>query len=37
MRIDCVMLVPHGISTVTDDTFIVSPHGDGDTFQWLKY
>lgn len=37
MRIDCVMLVPHGISTVTDDTFEVSPHGDGDTFQWLKY
>lgn len=37
MRIDCIMLVPHGISTVTDDTFEVSPHGDGDTFQWLKY
>jgi hypothetical protein len=37
MRIDCIMLVPHGISMVTDNTFEVSPHGDGDTFQWLKY
>ena len=36
LRIDCVMLVPHGISNVNDERFEVSPHGDGDTFQWLK-
>ena len=36
LRIDCVMLVPHGISNVNEERFEVSPHGDGDTFQWLK-
>lgn len=36
MRIDCIMLVPHGISKVTEDGFEVAPHGDGDTFFWLK-
>ena len=29
MMIDCVLLVPHGISTVDDDYFYLSPHGDG--------
>ena len=37
MRIDCIMLVPHGISNVNEERFEISPHGDGDTFQWLKY
>ena len=37
MRIDCIMLVPHGISNVNDERFEIAPHGDGDTFQWLKY
>ena len=37
MRIDCIMLVPHGIATVYDERFEVAPHGDGDVFQWLKY
>ena len=36
MRIDCIMLVPHGISNVNDKRFEIAPHGDGDTFQWLK-
>ena len=36
MRIDCIMLVPHGISNVNEERFEVAPHGDGDTFQWLK-
>ena len=36
MRIDCIMLVPHGISNVTEDRFEVAPHGDGDSFFWLK-
>ena len=36
MRIDCIMLVPHGISNVNDERFEIAPHGDGDTFQWLK-
>ena len=37
MRIDCIMLVPHGISNVNDERFEITPHGDGDTFQWPKY
>ena len=36
MRIDCIMLVPHGISNVTEDRFEVAPHGDGDSYFWLK-
>lgn len=36
LRIDCIMLVPHGISNVSEDRFEVAPHGDGDTFFWLK-
>jgi hypothetical protein len=30
------MLVPHGISNVSEERFEVAPHGDGDTFFWLK-
>lgn len=37
MRIDCIMLVPHGISNVNEERFEIAPHGDGDVFQWLKY
>ena len=37
MRIDCIMLVPHGISNVDEERFEITPHGDGDTFQWPKY
>lgn len=37
MRIDCIMLIPHGISNVNEDRLEVAPHGDGDVFQWLKY
>ena len=29
MNIDCILLVPHGISAVTDDSFLIAPHGDG--------
>ena len=36
MRIDCIMLVPHGISNVNENRFEVAPHGDGDVFQWWK-
>jgi hypothetical protein len=36
MRIDCIMLVPHGISNVNEERFEIAPHGDGDIFQWLK-
>ncbi len=36
MRIDCIMLVPHGTATVSDDSFTISPHGDGETFFWMK-
>ena len=36
MRIDCIMLVPHGISNVDEERFEISPHGDGDTYQWRK-
>lgn len=36
MMIDCIMLVPHGISNVDEERFTVSPHGDGDTYYWLK-
>lgn len=37
MRIDCIMLVPHGISNVNEERFEIEPHGDGDIYQWLKY
>ena len=37
MRIDCIMLVPHGISNVDEERFEIAPHGDGDIFQWRKY
>ena len=37
MRIDCIMLVPHGIANVDDERFEIEPHGDGDIYQWLKY
>ena len=37
MRIDCIMLIPHGIANIDDERFEIEPHGDGDTFQWLKY
>lgn len=36
MMIDCIMLVPHGISNVDEERLTVSPHGDGDTYYWLK-
>ena len=36
MRIDCIMLVPHGIATLDEERFTISPHGDGDTYYWLK-
>ena len=36
LRIDCIMLVPHGISNVNEERFEIAPHGDGDVFQWLK-
>ena len=36
MMIDCVMLVPHGIAIVDDEQFTITPHGDGDTYHWLK-
>ena len=36
MRIDCIMLVPHGISHVDDERFEISPHADGETFYWLR-
>jgi len=29
MMIDCIMLVPHGASVVSDDFFSIMPHGDG--------
>ena len=29
MRIDCILLIPHGTSYVDDDYFHVTPHGDG--------
>ena len=37
MRIDCIMLIPHGIANVNEERLEVAPHGDGDVFQWLKY
>ena len=37
MRVDCIMLIPHGIANVDEERFEITPHGDGDTFQWLKY
>lgn len=36
MRIDCILLVPHGITTVTEDAFHFSPHGDGIVYTVLK-
>lgn len=36
LRIDCVMLVPHGIAIVDEERFTIEPHGDGDTYYWLK-
>ena len=36
MRIDCIMLVPHGIATLDEERFTISPHGDGDTFYRLR-
>ena len=36
MRIDCIMLVPHGISNVSEERFEIAPHGDGDSYFWLK-
>ena len=36
MRIDCIMLVPHGISNVDEERFEIEPHGDGDVYYWLK-
>ena len=36
MMIDCIMLIPHGISNVDEERLTVSPHGDGDTYYWLK-
>ena len=36
LRIDCIMLVPHGISNVNEERFEIEPHGDGDVYQWLK-
>ena len=36
MRIDCIMLVPHGISHVNEERFEIEPHGAGDVYQWLK-
>ena len=36
MRIDCIMLVPHGISNVDEERFEISPHGDGGIYQWRK-
>lgn len=36
LRIDCIMLVPHGISNVDDERFEIAPHGDGDVYHWLK-
>ena len=36
MRIDCIMLVPHGISNVDEERFEIAPHGDGDVYHWLK-
>lgn len=37
MRIDCIMLVPHGISNVDEERFKIEPHGDGDSYQWRKF
>ncbi len=37
MRIDCIMLIPHGIANVNEERFEIEPHGDGDIYQWLKY
>ena len=36
MRIDCILLVPHGITQVTEDAFHFSPHGDGIVYTVLK-
>ena len=36
LRIDCIMLIPHGIAKLEEDRLIVEPHGDGDSYFWLK-
>lgn len=36
MRIDCIMLIPHGIARLEEDRLVVEPHGDGDSYFWLK-
>jgi hypothetical protein len=36
MRVDCIMLVPHGISHADDERFEITPHADGETFYWLR-
>ena len=36
MRLDCVMLVPHGIATVDEERFTIEPHNDGDIYFRLK-
>lgn len=36
MYIDCIMLVPHGISMVDEERFLITPHADGEGFYWLK-
>ena len=36
MNIDCILLVPHGISVVDDEKFTIAPHGDGVAYSILK-
>lgn len=36
LRIDCILLVPHGTSWVDDDYFYIAPHGDGVTWMVPK-
>lgn len=36
MRIDCILLVPHGTSTVDEERFTFTPHGDGVGYSLLK-
>ena len=36
LRIDCIMLIPHGIAKLEEDRLVVEPHGDGDSYFWLK-
>ena len=39
MRIDCIMLIPHGIANIDKERtrFEIEPHGDGDFYQWPMY